>query len=341
MSKISLHVEKPYCTDVIRQMAALSGWVKLINPPPENPFAPGVRIVGRVHLGQGWDGEEAGYVERGAAGAELWYRRVKPLLARVNYHNRVVWELVNEPVVGNAAQINNLERFTGRAIYLMAADGFAQGGIATGSCSEGCPDVLKADLIKRFIAVIQQGAFWAVHEYGWPRMNHPWHTLRYRMVVDQMHAIGLATPRILITECGLDAGAAGQGRRGWRQSGLSEEQYAAGLAWYDAELCHDNYVAQAFVFGCNPEPLWEQAGFGYGEGMIRRIMALHLPDVPAREPLPEDEPATDLATIIEKIRWWLEECQRTFEAGKTERADAIRRSLIQLLYRAENAVKGR
>jgi len=50
-----------------------------------------------------------------------------------------------------------------------------------------------------------------------------------------------------------------------------------------------------------------------------------------REPLPNDEPAA----TAEKVRWWLEECARQFEAKDAERAKAILYSLIALAYRLE------
>ena len=59
---------------------------------------------------------------------------------------------------------------------------------------------------------------------------------------------------------------------------------------------------------------------------------------PAREGLPEDEMATDAATLAQKVRWWFEEYTRQTEAGNTVRAKAIRYSLITLLYRLERAL---
>ena len=50
-----------------------------------------------------------------------------------------------------------------------------------------------------------------------------------------------------------------------------------------------------------------------------------------REPLPNDEPAA----TAEKLRWWLEECARQFEAHDAERTQAILYSLIALAYRLE------
>ncbi len=58
-----------------------------------------------------------------------------------------------------------------------------------------------------------------------------------------------------------------------------------------------------------------------------------------REGLPEDETATDPATLVEKARYWLEEMQRAIEADRVQRANDIRLSLIKLLYRAEAVLK--
>lgn len=62
-------------------------------------------------------------------------------------------------------------------------------------------------------------------------------------------------------------------------------------------------------------------------------------------PLPEDETATDAATLADKVRWWMEEYARQLEAGNTARASAILYSLINLdrglLYRLENVLKGK
>lgn len=61
------------------------------------------------------------------------------------------------------------------------------------------------------------------------------------------------------------------------------------------------------------------------------------------ELLPEDETATDAATLAEKVRWWMEEYARCLEQGQSWRAKRILYSLIRLetglLYRLENALK--
>lgn len=61
----------------------------------------------------------------------------------------------------------------------------------------------------------------------------------------------------------------------------------------------------------------------------------------AREPLPEDETATDGPTLRQKVRWWTEEAMRCYEAGDRARFEAVMYSLVRvpdgLMYRSERA----
>jgi hypothetical protein len=81
-----------------------------------------------------------------------------------------------------------------------------------------------------------------------------------------------------------------------------------------------------------------------GAGFIREwpafkaaVAAYH--SAPAREPLPEDETATDGPTLRQKVRWWTEEALRQYEAGNKARFEAIMYSLVRvpdgLMYRSE------
>ncbi len=58
-------------------------------------------------------------------------------------------------------------------------------------------------------------------------------------------ARGLPLRPFLITECGIDLGLVGRGRKGWRSAGLSAEEYVRQLAWYNAELARDDYVIRS------------------------------------------------------------------------------------------------
>lgn len=60
---------------------------------------------------------------------------------------------------------------------------------------------------------------------------------------------------------------------------------------------------------------------------------------PSTGTLPEHEQG-EPDVLAEKARWWLEEMQREHEHGHLERAEEIRLSLIRLLYRLEDTLKG-
>jgi hypothetical protein len=70
-----------------------------------------------------------------------------------------------------------------------------------------------------------------------------------------------------------------------------------------------------------------------------KVNAILSPAPPVHEGLPEDETATDAATLAQKCRFWLEEMQRQTQAGNLAYAERIRLSLIQLLYRLEGILK--
>ena len=72
-----------------------------------------------------------------------------------------------------------------------------------------------------------------------------------------------------------------------------------------------------------------------------RIAAQYVDPEPYLCPLPEDEPATDVGTLAEKARWWLEEVLRQEEKGVFGWAATLKRSLVRLMYRLENAAKGK
>lgn len=61
--------------------------------------------------------------------------------------------------------------------------------------------------------------------------------------------------------------------------------------------------------------------------------------LPPAGDLPEHETSTDAVVLSDKVRWWLEEEQRMREAGNDTRADAIRLSLIKLLYRLTDLLR--
>ena len=70
-----------------------------------------------------------------------------------------------------------------------------------------------------------------------------------------------------------------------------------------------------------------------------RVAAQYVDPEPYLCPLPEDEPATDVATLAEKCRFWAEEIIRCHEAGILGWATVLEYSLVRLLYRLEAVAK--
>ena len=96
---------------------------------------------------------------------------------------------------------------------------------------------------------LRESTYLGLHEYSWTRMQNSqsWLCLRYRRVWDILPED--CRKPILITECGLDGGVAGQPREaaGWRAL-CSEDVYLSQLAWYTGELEKDDYVLGAHIF---------------------------------------------------------------------------------------------
>jgi hypothetical protein len=53
-----------------------------------------------------------------------------------------------------------------------------------------------------------------------------------------------------------------------------------------------------------------------------------------------DAEVGDAATLMEKLRWWLEYELRLREQGKDAEANALRLGIIRLAYRIETMLKG-
>jgi hypothetical protein len=175
------------------------------------------------------------------------------------------WQGVNEPVIGSPEAMQRCAAFDGERTRIMDDHGFR---VVVGSFSVGNP---RLAYWQEFLPALEaarqyQGAL-ALHQYAWPTMDHkaPWYSLRHRKVYqgeqdrdwaglpDHLKSLPL-----LITECGLD-GLITQGHppRGW-QNLQGPEQYLRQLAWYDAELQKDPYVAGAAVYClATPDPQWK------------------------------------------------------------------------------------
>lgn len=323
-SKLGLHFQglPPWHVDVVNRSRL--GWVKLIDPGGEYPYARPVNVIGRLWLGG--DHVEQGYVDRGAAGADAYFDRLRDRYLAAPWVT--VWEGPNEPRP-YWSDLVNLNAFCARWVERMHGIGLKA---AVGSLSVGRPDTDHAPALRGALEVAD---YLALHEYAQPTMqtDATWLCLRYRRTIAELRAAGCRVPPILITECGIDGGAVtpqrevekrpGVGWRGFCDWGAYQEQ----LAWYDTEICRDAEVVAAtpFVWGANGD--W--ASFGLEEMHARWVAARHEACAPP-DWLPSTDEATlaavatgDVAQVWRKRRWWNEEAVRALEAGDTARARAI------------------
>jgi len=107
----------------------------------------------------------------------------------------------------------------------------------------------------------------AVHQYNAPSIwdqrdydrGYWWRILRHRLVHD-LFPEHLKEKRFFITESAIDSGAAGwpvPAEGGWR-SFCTPGEHLEQLSWFDMELCKDDYVECALLFGWGTEdPTWD------------------------------------------------------------------------------------
>jgi hypothetical protein len=246
-SKLALHLQAHV------NLPTAAAWIKIIDPPAENRW-PGLRVVGRVYIP---DGESNAMIERGAAGADEWFRFCQPTFARAPYIR--IWEAPNEPQpVADLAFCRQLSAFTIRLAELMHSAGLQLVG---GNLSEGNPGGDEAERRERFQAIARGLAscdYWSQHCYWVLDYPHPeagmneWHAFRYRMNERYAAEAGIILPPLLITECGVDGGVVGRPKRGWRTFCRDRAHYVEQLAAFDAELANDPSVLAATVFTAGP-----------------------------------------------------------------------------------------
>lgn len=233
-------------------------WVKVIDPPSENRWA-GRSVIGRAYM---QDDRSNQLVLQGSAGAEHWYRFLRPYVARAPYV--YVWEGPNEPQpVADFGFAAVLGQFTKRLAELMHADGLK---LAGGCLSEGNPGGNDAQARACYVAVakgLQHCDYEAFHCYWVMGHSHPesgmndWHAFRYRRNRRYAAEAGIALPPLLITECGVDGGVVAQPKRGWKTFCGSRAIYMEQLRQFDAQLALDPYVLCATAFTSGPTGDWE------------------------------------------------------------------------------------
>lgn len=220
---------------------------KLIDPPAAKPAIPG-NLIGRIYIP---DGDANALVMQGAAGADIYFARCKPMYDRAAYC--YAFEGPNEPPVATPQQRAALVAFTRRWVALMHAAHYRTVALCL---SVGWPDVGTAH---ELAPALDDTDFWALHEYSAPTMQDDvtWLCLRYRRTVAELRAAGSRIPPLLITECGIDGGVLGaaEARKGWK-SYTTWDKYLAQLEWYICEVRQDDYVVGVMPFSATPNEDW-------------------------------------------------------------------------------------
>lgn len=130
------------------------------------------------------------------------------------------------------------------------------GNFATGAIE---PDMFEAFLISYLAAGGSTKSLIGLHEYGLATL--PAGRDLYNMLGHRRLAQGRGKAFLwLITECGFDQiNVGGQTvGGGWRDQGVSEDQYWEYMRDYAAELEKDPYVVAAFIFTYNGTSRWEK-----------------------------------------------------------------------------------
>ncbi len=338
--------------------------IKAINPRVPDAY-PNHKIIGRMIIkGEYNDPWEHSLIERREAGAEEYFRTLLP-----EYQQRKgivsVWEGPNEPALDTVQQCQNLVAFYRRLAQLMHDEGLLLAGFQASvaqpqvrAAVPGCPHWSILGEIYTFVDLRTRHSYWLPRGVSAPSVGPTdvWTALRHRLDEAELISLGFDTknmPPLAITEGGIDGGVHGYGKGlGWKDL-CSAAQYRAELSEWYGELDKDSYVLGGCLFTAGPTPDWEpfeitqelatwqanQAAGGIywstsGTTQPQPPPVIVEPEPPA-ESLPEHETATDIRTLVQKARWWMEELQRQTEAGNKEYAERIRLSLIKLLYRIE------
>jgi len=265
-------------------------FIKIVDPPASNPF-PGKKIIGRIYHEEGKDND---LIRMGAAGADIYFNECISFYSSHKYVD--VWEGPNEPPVRTPVQRQMLSEFTLRWISLMHNYGYFTAAL---SLSVGWPDIGTA---QDFAEVAERTDFLSLHEYSAPRMQdgEDYYCLRYRNTVKELAEVGVAPPKIFITETGIDGGVIpGGGRKGWKTYANGREDYFDQLLWYNEKLKHDSYVVAATPFTSGPYPDW--VDFNFDEGLVKMLATyletvIDLPENPVVEP-PVEPPLIPIEDI--------------------------------------------
>jgi len=353
-SRFGLHCQRipSWLPELIAGTEAFE-WIKIVNPPPENPF-PGRSIIGRICPDETTDGKDHALIAQGAAGAERYFNQCLPTYDRLPYV--AIWEGPNEPPVETQEQRTKLVEFELRWIQLMHDKGLFRTKrarkAAALSLGVGWPFIGTGH---EFVDVARKADYIALHEYGAGMQDEEgWHCLRYRKFVAELAAAGVAPPQIMITEAGIDGGVIeGQGGKGWKPF-TDESGYLMQLIRYDQKVAKDDNIICFTPFTTGSVDPWKS--FDVGESLVtqiaRYVESVTLPEPPPTPPPPIPPapppipPGPDVAEAIREAAWnqarvdYNPEAAFSREARKRELGAPMTGEFDLGEYRAQGFVKG-
>lgn len=258
----------------------------------------GVEVIGRIYF----DPQELG------AGGGRQIEQVLTAARRVPSIR--YWELHNETWQAG----DELVRYAELSIDFMKridAIGGGRKGVI-GCFSVGMPDLPDSDRgaqwrlfapALRYAA--ENGHLLGLHQYGGGsqgmKFDPAWYALRHRQVVAWAKSEGVAMPRILITESGIDnLERADRESRGWITLGDGYD-YAADMAWFCRELGKDPEIIGVTDFGyAHIDPQWADFDLAGRPDMLARVAAAQIaiqPAPPSSKP-PKEAPVADLHQML-------------------------------------------
>lgn len=265
---------------------ALAAWCRSI----------GVEVIGRVYF----ESQEMGDGGR---------RQMEQVLAAARSCPSIrYWELHNEAWQAG----DELAAYAELSIQFMKSIDALGGGrhAVVGCFSVGMPDLPEGDpgaQWRRFAPALryaaEHGHLLGLHQYGGGsqgmRFDPPWYALRHRQVLAWAKSQGVAMPRILITESGIDAlEKADRATRGWKTMPAGYD-YAADMAWFCTQLAADPTVVGVVDFGfAHVDPKWEPFDLADRLDVLYRVAALQLLIPDATKPPKEDPPVADLNALL-------------------------------------------
>lgn len=252
-----------WAKDLVAKYWPLSrdGWVMALNPPVPDLF-PNTHVLGRsMWYPSGYascDAWESYVLHKGLTGGKEYFEFNLPYyLARKGMVT--AWQYINEPIIWSDADAFNYRDGLHVWIGLMHTYGFLGVG---GVFSRGNPQLRIVDPSCNYLKImgpaLDECDYLAYHGYGRGRFKATdvWEALRYRLITDELLALGHKKPRWFISELLDDLG--GGLHDGWRDDPAyagSWPLYFGDLRAADAEYKLDGAVA-AFVFLCGALPRW-------------------------------------------------------------------------------------